>query len=458
MVFVAGVFSTTNTILMLPNIPYTNHKRVVIIGAGFGGLALAREIAKRDDLQIVIIDKNNYHQFQPLYYQVATAGLEPSSIAFPLRKVFQSRKNVHIRVTEVSAIDTGRKSVDTGLGEITYDFLVIATGAITNYFGMKEIEQRAIPMKSVAEALALRNRMLQNFEDALSVDTADEIEGLLSIVVVGGGPTGVELVGTLSEMRQNILPKDYPELDFSLMKIYLLEGVDKLLPVMSEESSGKSREYLEKMGVKILTGQSVTGYDGKYVTTKQGMNLRTDNLVWAAGVKANVLNGINPEVLVKGGRIKVDEFSRVIGYQDIFAIGDVASMSEGKFENGHPQLAQPAIQQGKALAKNIWRALDGKAPVPFKYKDLGSMATIGRNKAVVDLPFLKFHGFFAWLTWMFIHLISLVGIKNRILIFINWIWTYITYDQSLRLILKPKILFPGFVEDPEPEDAKTAGV
>jgi len=443
---------------MLPNIPYTQYKRIVIIGAGFGGLALARELAKRDDLQVVILDKNNYHQFQPLFYQVATAGLEPSSISFPLRKVFQSKKNVHIRVTEVTAVHTDRKSLDTSLGEITYDFLIIATGATTNYFGMKEIEERAIPMKSVAEALALRNRMLQNLEDALAVDTDDEREGLMSVVVVGGGPTGVELAGTLSEMRKYILPKDYPELDFSMMKIYLLEGLDKLLPVMSEQSSKKSQEYLEKMGVTILTGQSVAGYDGRHVTTKQGMKIRTDNLVWAAGVKANVMNGINPDVLVKGGRIKVDEFNRVQGYSDIFAIGDVASMSEGKFQNGHPQLAQPAMQQGKALAKNIWRALDEKSPEPFVYNDLGSMATIGRNKAVVDLPFIKFQGFFAWLTWMFIHLISIVGVKNKILTFINWFWSYVTFDQSLRLILTPKALAPGYVEDPEPEHAKPAGV
>lgn len=458
MVFVAGVLSTTNTDTMLPNIPYTDHKRIVIIGAGFGGLALARELAKRDDLQVVLIDKNNFHQFQPLFYQVATAGLEPSSISFPLRKAFQSKKNVHIRVTEVNSINTNRKSLDTSLGEITYDFLVIATGASTNYFGMKEIEERAIPMKSVSEALALRNRVLQNLEDALAVDTDDEREGLMSIVIVGGGPTGVELSGSLAEMKKYILPKDYPELDFSCMRIYLLEGLDKLLGVMSEQSSKKSREYLEKMGVEILTGQAVAGYDGKYVTTKQGMKIRTDNLIWAAGVKANALTGINPEVLVKGGRIKVDEFNRVQGYTDVFAIGDVASMSEGKFENGHPQLAQPAMQQGKALAKNIWRALEEKPPVAFKYNDLGSMATVGRNKAVVDLPFIKFQGFFAWLTWMFIHLISIVGVKNKVLTFINWFWSYVTFDQSLRLILTPKVIAPGFVEEPEPEHAKPAGV
>ncbi len=442
---------------MLPNIPYTQYKRIVIIGAGFGGLALARELAKRDDLQVVLIDKNNFHQFQPLFYQVATAGLEPSSISFPLRKAFQSKKNVHIRVAEVSSINTERKTLETSLGEITYDFLIVATGATTNYFGMKDIEDRAIPMKSVSEALALRNRVLQNLEDALAVETNDEREGLMSIVIVGGGPTGVELSGSLAEMKKYILPKDYPELDFSCMRIYLLEGLDKLLGVMSEESSKKSREYLEEMGVEILTGQAVAGYDGKYVTTKQGMKIRTDNLIWAAGVKANALKGINPDVLVRGGRIKVDEFNRVQGYTDIFAIGDVASMSEGKFENGHPQLAQPAMQQGKALAKNIWRALDDKPPVPFKYNDLGSMATVGRNKAVVDLPFIKFQGFLAWLTWMFIHLISIVGVKNKVLTFINWFWSYVTFDQSLRLILTPKVLSTGLVAEEADLHAKAEG-
>ncbi|MCE7040928.1 NAD(P)/FAD-dependent oxidoreductase [Dyadobacter sp. CY312] len=423
---------------MLPNIPDTNFKRVVIVGAGFGGLALAREIAKRDDLQVVLIDRNNYHQFQPLFYQVAMAGLEPSSISFPLRKVFQSKKNVHIRITEVHGVNPDRKSVDTDLGEITYDYLVIATGASTNYFGMKEIEERAIPMKTVSEALALRNRILQNFEDALSVDSDDQREGLMSVVVVGGGPTGVELSGTLAEMRSFILPKDYPELDFSGMQIHLLEGSDKVLGAMSAESATKSKKYLEEMGVIVHTGQVVTGFDGKYVTTKQGLKLRADNLVWAAGIKANPLNGLNPEVIVRGGRIKVDQYNRVEGYDNVFALGDVATMSEGKWENGHPQLAQPAMQQGKALARNVWRVMDGKKAIPFAYKDLGSMATVGRNRAVVDLPFWKFQGFFAWLTWMFVHLMSIVGVKNRVLTLINWVWSYITYDQSLRLILRPK--------------------
>jgi NADH dehydrogenase len=377
------------------------------------------------------------------------AGLEASAISFPLRKVFQSKKNVHIRITEVLKINPDRQSIDTELGEITYDYLVIATGASTNYFGMKEIEERAIPMKTVSEAIGLRNRILQNFEDALCAVTDDEREGLMSVVVVGGGPTGVELSGTLAEMRSFILPKDYPEIDFSGMQIHLLEGADKLLGAMSKESSEKSRKYLEEMGVVVHTGQVVTGFDGKYVTTKQGLKLRADNLVWAAGIKASPLNGLNPDVIVRGGRIKVDHYNRVEGYENIFAMGDVASMTEGQWENGHPQLAQPAMQQGKALARNVWRVLDGKKAIPFKYKDLGSMATIGRNRAVVDLPFWKFQGFFAWLTWMFVHLMSIVGVKNRVLTLINWVWSYVTYDQSLRLILRPKAI--AQVADKEPK-------
>ncbi|GAB2778614.1 NAD(P)/FAD-dependent oxidoreductase [Rhabdobacter roseus] len=397
-----------------------------------------------------MLNKDNYHQFQPLFYQVAMAGLEPSSISFPLRKAFQSRKNVHIRVTDVKRVIPSRQVVVTDLGEIHYDYLAIATGADTNYFGMKEIEARALPMKSVSEALALRNRILQNFEDALTINSDEERTALLNVVVVGGGPTGVELAGTLAEMKKFILPKDYPELNFENMQVYLLEGMDQLLAAMSDESSEKSRRYLEDLGVKVMTGQVVTEFDGTCIKTKQGLKIRTHNLVWAAGVKASPLEGINPEVLGRGGRIKVDRYNRVEGYDTIFALGDVAMMVEEKYPNGHPQLAQPAMQQAKLLSKNIKRVLDGKKPEPFTYKDLGSMATVGRNRAVVDLPFLKFQGFLAWLTWMFVHLISIVGVKNRLLIFINWVWNYMTYDQSLRLIIKAKP--PRIPKEPVPEE------
>lgn len=426
---------------MQPNIPQTGKKRIVIVGAGFAGLEIAQKLSKRDDLQIVLLDKNNYHQFQPLFYQVAMAGLEPSSISFPLRKIFQSCKNVHIRVTEVHQLMPDGKSIETGLGVIEFDALVIATGADTNYYGQKEIESRAIPMKSVGEALALRNRLLQNFEDAVSADTVEERDALMNVVVVGGGPTGVELSGTLAEMKNSILPKDYPDLNFDSMHIYLLESGDEVLDVMSDEASIKAREYLLKLGVTVMTGQRVTEFDGKKVTTKQGLELNTTNLVWAAGIRACPLGGFGPEKLGRGGRLLVNQFNQVDGYQNVFALGDVAIMKgDEKNPDGHPQLAQVAIQQAKQLAKNLIHQLDGKPFEEFKYNNLGTMATVGRNLAVVDLPFWKFQGFFAWLTWMFVHLFSIVGIKNRVMIFINWIWNYITYDQSLRLIMKAKPL------------------
>ncbi len=426
---------------MQPNIPQTGKKRVVIAGAGFAGLEIAQKLSKRDDVQIVLLDRNNYHQFQPLFYQVAMAGLEPSSISFPLRKIFQSCKNVHIRVTDVHRLMPDGKSIETGLGVITFDALVIATGADTNYYGMKEIESRSIPMKSVGEALALRNRLLQNFEDAVSADTVAERDALMNVVVVGGGPTGVELSGTLAEMKNFILPKDYPDLSFDAMHIYLLEGGADVLDVMSDEASVKAREYLDKLGVIVMTNQRVTQFDGKTVRTEQGLELNTTNLVWAAGVRACPLDGFGPEKLGRGGRLKVNQFNQVDGYQNVFALGDVAIMTgDPKNPEGHPQLAQVAIQQADRLAKNLKLQLDGKTFEGFEYRDLGTMATVGRNLAVVDLPFWKFQGFFAWLTWMFVHLFSIVGVKNRIMVFINWIWNYITYDQSLRLIIKAKPL------------------
>ncbi|MEZ4905083.1 MAG: NAD(P)/FAD-dependent oxidoreductase [Spirosomataceae bacterium] len=424
---------------MNPNIPKTAQKRVVIVGAGFGGLVLARKLSQNADFQIVLIDKNNYHQFQPLFYQVAMAGLEPSSIAFPLRKVFQSKKNVHVRVTEVLRIHPDTNVVETGLGAIEYDYLVLATGADTNFFGMKNMMDHAMPMKSVAEALAIRNRMLQNFELALSVETLEERLGLMNVVIVGGGPTGVEIAGTLAEMKRHILPKDYPELNFDAMQIYLYESSPEVLEVMSDQASKKAKEYLTDLGINLRLGVRIADFDGKYAYTNTGDRLRTNNLIWAAGVKANGLEGIPTTALGRGGRIKVNQFNQVEGFDNVFAVGDVALMTEEKYPNGHPQLAQPAMQQGKLLAQNLELLIVGEVMKPFTYKDLGSMATVGRNLAVVDLPFWKFQGFFAWLTWMFVHLISIVGVKNRVLIFINWLWNYFTYDQSLRLIIKPKI-------------------
>lgn len=424
---------------MNPNIPKTDRKRVVIVGAGFGGLKLARKLANRKDFQVVLLNKQNYHEFQPLYYQVATAGLEANSILFPLRAVFGNCKNVHIRVTNVTGVRTADKTVDTELGPISYDYLIIATGADTNFFNQQNIIEKALPMKSVAEAIALRNRMLQNFEDALAVETEDEREGFMDVVVVGGGPTGVELCGTLAEMRKTVLPRDYPELDFMKMDIYLIESGGELLGPMSKQSQTHSLEYLQELGVVVKLNTRVKDFDGRIVTMNDGSTLRTNNLIWAAGVKANPLAGLPTEVLGRGGRIIVNRYCQVEGFRDVFAIGDVALMTEEKWPNGHPQVAQPAIQQGRLLAENLTRWAKGEPPKEFTYRDLGTMATIGRGLAVVDLPFLKFQGFLAWLTWLFVHLMAIVGVKNRLSIFINWMFNYLTYNNSLRLIIRQKL-------------------
>jgi NADH:ubiquinone reductase (H+-translocating) len=420
------------------NIPQTNQKKVIIIGAGFGGLQVAQSLAGNEDFQVVLIDKNNYHQFQPLFYQVATAGIEPSAISFPLRLAFHNYPNIHVRVASVTKIVPEKNLIETELGELSYDYLIMAIGADTNFFGNKNIQDKALPMKSVGEALGLRNRLLENFESALVSDNEDERTGLMNVVVVGGGPTGVEVSGTLAEMKRHVLPKDYPELNFDLMQIYIVESGAELLGPMSKNAQVKSKEYLEQLGVNVMLGCRVSDFDGQYVYFADGSKIRTNNLVWAAGVKANTIEGINPEIMARGGRMKVNRYNQIEGYENIFALGDVAYMTEEKFPNGHPQVAQPAIQQGKLLAKNLINLIRGNELKAFVYTDLGSMATVGRNLAVVDLPFWKFQGFFAWLTWMFVHLMAIVGVKNKLLIFINWLWNYVTYDQSLRLIIRAK--------------------
>lgn len=422
---------------MKANIIETSQKRIVIVGGGFGGLQLARKLLK-SDYQIVLIDKNNYHQFQPLFYQVATAGLEPSTISFPFRKIFQNKKNIHIRVAEVTAVRSSDNQLDTSIGVIDYHYLVIAIGADTNFFGNQKMMELAYPMKSVSEALGLRNAILQNYEDALSESDREKRKRLMNVVVVGGGATGVEVAGTLAEMKKSILPKDYPELDFDMMQVYLLEGSPKLLNGMSEHASSKAEHYLKELGVNVFLNSRVKDYDGENVFLANGKELPTKTLVWAAGVTGNKIQGLSADVLTPSNRIKVNRNNRVEGCGNIYAIGDIAFMSDEKYPKGHPQVAQVAIQQAVALSKHFKNMLTNQPSTDFLYKDLGSMATIGRNKAVADLPNMKFAGFFAWLVWMFIHLMSLVGGKNRLFAFINWAWSYITFDQSLRLIIKPK--------------------
>jgi len=422
---------------MTVNIPPSQQKRLVIIGSGFAGLKLAQKL-KNSVFQIVLIDKYNYHQFQPLFYQVATSGIEPSAISFPLRKIFQKVKNVFIRITEVTFIDTEKQIINTTLGNIYYDYLVVATGANTSYFGMKSLEEHSLPMKTTEEALNLRNSILQNFEDALSCKNETDREGHLNITVVGGGPTGVEVSGALAEMKKFVIPKDFKELDSSKIHIYLLEAANKLLNGMSEIASLKAKIFLKSLGVEVITNTAVTNYDGKTVELSDGKKIISNTLIWTAGIKGNIINGLNSDILGKGNRIKVNRYNQIQGYENIFALGDIALMTEEKYPNGHPQVAQVAIQQARLLAKNLLRIQFNKPLQPFKYKNFGSMATIGRNRAVVDFPFVRFQGIFAWFVWMFVHLMSIVGVKNRLLLFINWFWNYVTYDQSLRLIIRTK--------------------
>lgn len=413
--------------------------KIVIVGAGFGGLRLARKLNNKPGFEVLLIDKYNYHQFQPLFYQVATAGLDASNISFPLRKVFQSSKNVRIRVAELLQVDASQKMIKTTIGDIRYDHLVLAMGADTNFFGNQQLARYCFPMKSTVEALQLRHRLIQNFEDALTLKEGEELQRLMNIVIVGGGPTGVEVSGALAEMKKYVLPKDYPELDFTRMNIFLLEGGDKTLATMSEKSAEQSKKYLEKLGVRVLVNTLVKDYDGKMVTLLQGEPIPSSTVIWAAGIRGNIPEGISREAIVKGNRIRVDRRCRVAGEENVYAIGDLAYMETPDYPNGHPQVAQTAMQHGDLLYDNFFR-LERKSTrfYEFEYHDKGSMATVGRNLAVVDIPRprLHFSGFFAWLIWMGLHLFLLLGVKNRWFVFMNWLYNYITYDQSLRLIFR----------------------
>jgi len=417
-------------------VPPAEKPRIVIIGGGFAGIELVKTLP-RSNYQVVLLDKHNYHTFQPLLYQVATAGLEPDSIAGPLRRLIKNKEDFFFRMGEVVGIEPGSNTIKTTIGDLQYDYLVIAAGSSTNFFGKDDFEENAFSLKEVPNALDLRSQILQNFEKAVMSNDDAEQESLMNFVVVGGGPTGVELSGALGELKQHVLPKDYPDLNFQKMKIHLVEGLERLLPMMSETAGKKAYKYLQNFEVNIHLEKMVESYDGKEAILSDGTVLKSQTLIWAAGVKGNVIEGI-PENSQNKGRIIVDRFNKIDGYENIFAIGDVAFMKTEKFEEGLPMLAPVAIQQGKHLSKNFKRLADERSMIPFEYTDKGTMATIGRNRAVVDLgPGYSFGGLFAWIIWMFVHLVSIIGFRNKLIVFSNWVWNYFTYDRSTRLIIRP---------------------
>ena len=423
---------------MKANIERTDKKRIVIVGGGLGGLELAFKLVD-DDYQVVLVDKNNYHQFPPLIYQVASGGLEPSSISFPFRRLFQGKKDFFFRMAKVESVNTDKKIIKTTVGEIDYDYLVLAFGAKTNFFGNKDIEATTLPMKSVSEAMRLRNTILRNLELALTEEDPARKQALMNIVVVGGGASGVEIAGAVAEMKKNIIARDYPDLDSSQMHIYLVNAVDRLLSAMDPVSSKRAERDLKELHVHIRQPQFATEYKDGILKTSAGLEIPTQTVIWVSGICANTVEGFPAESIGHAGRFLTDRFCRVKGVKDVYAIGDV-SLVEGdeEYPLGHPQLAQVAMQQAKTVAKNFKAMSEGKELKPFKYKNLGVMATIGRNHAVAEISGKKFGGFPAWALWLVVHLRSILGVKNKTFILLNWVWNYINYKQSLRLILKAK--------------------
>lgn len=423
---------------MKANIERTDKKRIVIVGGGLGGLELAFKLVD-DDYQVVLVDKNNYHQFPPLIYQVASGGLEPSSISFPFRRLFQGKKDFFFRMAKVESVNTDKKTIKTTVGEIDYDYLVLAFGAKTNFFGNKDIEATTLPMKSVSEAMRLRNTILRNLELALTEEDPARKQALMNIVVVGGGASGVEIAGAVAEMKKNIIARDYPDLDSSQMHIYLVNAVDRLLSAMDPVSSKRAERDLKELHVHIRQPQFATEYKDGILKTSAGLEIPTQTVIWVSGICANTVEGFPVESIGHAGRFLTDRFCRVKGVKDVYAIGDV-SLVEGdeEYPLGHPQLAQVAMQQAKTVAKNFKAMSKGKELKPFKYKNLGVMATIGRNHAVAEISGKKFGGFPAWALWLVVHLRSILGVKNKTFILLNWVWNYINYKQSLRLILKAK--------------------
>jgi NADH dehydrogenase len=431
------------------NIPNSKNLRIVIIGGGFAGLAMAKKLRNKS-VQVVLLDKHNYHTFQPLLYQVATGGLEAGSIAYPIRKVIQQYQDFYFRLTTVIEIDTKNNKIIAEIGELTYDYLVLATGSKTNFFGNKEIERNAMSMKTIPQSLNIRSLILENFEQAVVLNDEIEKNSLMNFVLVGGGPTGVELAGALAEMKKAILQKDYPDLDIDKMKIHLIQSGDRILNTMSEQSSTDAEKFLVDLGVKIHKNIRVTNYDGRTITTNTDLTFDTATVIWTAGVQGAAIAGLQASSLIdKVERIKVNQHNQVAGYDNIFAIGDIAIMESEKYPNGHPMMAQPALQQGKLLAENIFKIIKKQQLATFIYNDKGSMATIGRNKAVVDLPKLHFSGVFAWFVWIFVHLFSIIGFKNRAVVFLNWVYNYIRFDREGRLIIRPfkKKSFTTFTSD-----------
>lgn len=420
----------------ISNIPdQGKKKRIVIIGGGFAGLKVARKL-DTGRFQIVLLDKNNYHLFQPLLYQVATSGIGPGSIAFPFRKVFRKKKNFHIRLCTAERVLPDRNVVETSIGSLRYDYLVIATGCETNYFGNTDLAYRTMALKTTPEALYNRNRILESFEKAVNTPSFDDRKRLMTFVVVGAGATGIELAGSMAEARKFVLRHDYPDLDINLMRVILIDAGPRVLPAFSEKSSEDVQRHLEKLHVEIILNAAVQTYRDSILTLADGRQIETANVFWVAGVKANSLLGFKETDYGRGNRLKVDEYNRVAAYRNIFALGDTALMQTDDWPNGHPQVVQPAIQQASRLVKNILRIEQGKFPQPFRYHNRGAMATIGRNAAVLEVGRLRMTGFLAWAIWLFVHLMSILGVKNKLIIFLDWTWSYFTYDQSLRLLFK----------------------